>query len=450
MRLRLTRDGLLAVTAVFLLFMLATAIAAALRPGFRHEDAGMAIGAILAYWGITYLGIGFLWLLRKRRTELLLMLGALAFVYALTEAAVYCFLPERAMLRFRWEDSRKYHHIAPPGRTMFKTYYEGHPIFIRTNEDGLRTAYSRTAFLQCKERVVIMGDSFPFGFGVRQEYALPEVVQQLLRERLHRTDIGVLNAAIVSYSPFLANLLYAGVIKEYKPDLVLYFLDATDFGDDYFYAAQAKHDGDRVYFDVAEHPSRYYGAIPELLRRIFAQPLPQKALHVLAYPQEFFRKHIQAKNANDQRAYYDFSLYIDGVPQTTRYFIYKHPPDKLAPFFNATLDNVNRLAKQVQDSGAAFILVVLPRFQHWNPKESPNYWEKNEYSVNEPYQFAYLDFFDNAQGRLTYPMFNLLPAFRATTEYPLTFEKDAHWNERGHAFVARVITEYLLGKGFVK
>ena len=44
----------------------------------------------------------------------------------------------------------------------------------------------------------------------------------------------------------------------------------------------------------------------------------------------------------------------------------------------------------------------------------------------------------------------MLPAFQATTEFPLCFSYDAHWNPRGHAFVARFLCDYLIEHGLVR
>ena len=47
-------------------------------------------------------------------------------------------------------------------------------------------------------------------------------------------------------------------------------------------------------------------------------------------------------------------------------------------------------------------------------------------------------------------IFNLLPAFRATREFPLVFDEDPHWNRAGHAFVARTIADYVRSEGLVQ
>jgi hypothetical protein len=44
----------------------------------------------------------------------------------------------------------------------------------------------------------------------------------------------------------------------------------------------------------------------------------------------------------------------------------------------------------------------------------------------------------------------MLPAFQATTEFPLCFKSDPHWNVRGNAFVGRFLANYLIDSGIIK
>jgi len=71
--------------------------------------------------------------------------------------------------------------------------------------------------------------------------------------------------------------------------------------------------------------------------------------------------------------WYRFSAKIGTRLETNRFFIYRHPLEETRPYFDLTFAYVMGLAELVQSSGARFLLVVAPRFQHWNPKECPKY-----------------------------------------------------------------------------
>jgi lysophospholipase L1-like esterase len=311
---------------------------------------------------------------------------------------------------------------------MYAGEYEGKPVIVRTNESGLRSKYSPEAFREHTHRIIVLGDSFTFGFGVQQESAFPEVTERLLSTRLNRRDIAVLNAGIVSYSPFLSELLLRRIADEYRPTLVVLFLDASDIGDDIGYAREARRNDELVSFDTNAglRARTYYGGLYELLSPY------------LQYP------YLKIANAlSGSYDYYTFQLTIGEVTETNRFFIYRHPLEATERYFLDTLENITRVAELAEAAGAPFLLVVTPRFHHWNPEESPDNWER-DYSLTEPYQYEYFRFFEQSRERLDFDVLNMLPAFQATTEFPLVFRDDPHWNEKGHAFVAEVLTAYLL------
>ena len=255
-----------------------------------------------------------------------------------------------------------------------------------------------------------------------------------MKERLRHNDIAVLNAGIIGSSPLLEDILFAGKIRDYRPTLVLLFLDATDIGDDIQYSRELKEDGGSVHFELKNRElnsvRHYYGAVFEL-----ARPYVEPAMDYL----------VSAATGRPRRKYdyYDFQLNLNGTVETNRFFIYRYPLAVTRPYFLKTLEHINHLAAAVQASGARFILVVAPRFHHWNPRECPKNWERKEYSTDEPFQYEYFRFFDEIRGSLGYPVLNLLPVFRETKEFPLVFEDDPHWNVRGHAFVANVLAGFL-------
>jgi hypothetical protein len=417
----------------------------------------IAIGSLVIYWLLICMGVLVVANARRRWRELILLLCSILATMIFAELGTRYLFPEKTMPDFHGVSSREYHHIYPKNEEMYMGTYEGKSVIVRTNEDGLRTKYSRVEFLQHKNRIAILGDSFTFGLGVRQEFTFPEVTEKMLKSRLKQDNIAVLNAGVISYSPLLEDLLFSGCVRNYKPTVVMLFLDAGDFGDDYAYTREIKREGNRAYFDTGDEEDeiRYYGALWKLggsyieaAARYAKYPydLVSRGISKLymiytGHPSDSVSRPISKKEKSN---YYKFELNIDGVVELNRFFIYRHPLESTKPYFLNTLANLNHVADNVRESGAQFILVIMPRFHHWNPKECPNNWEKSYYSLNEPYQYEYFKFFEQIKSRLNYRVFNLLPAFQETKEFPLVFDNDPHWNEKGHAFVARVVANYLI------
>jgi hypothetical protein len=408
---------------------------------------GEAIGSLAAYWLLTTLAIMVVAFAARHWRDLLLALVALLIAGGVAEAALRLIGTPWGMRRFAAVPSTEYHHIYPPNRDMFQGVYDGHPVVIRTNEDGLRTGHTRQQFRNYRNRVVMLGDSFVFGYGVPQERGLTAVMEQLLRGRLGATNVAVLNAGIPSYSPLLERSLLAGTLRQYQPTLVVLLVDVSDIGDDLQYLSEARVSGGRMSFDPRVKPSSAYrGALFELVQRL-SPSLSQGSMPVrlLTYPFRVARRGQPRKDYD----YYKFSVTVGQTLETNRFFVYRHPLEETRMYFSRTLENINAIADEAERMHARFLLVINPRYHHWNVRESPENWERGDYALDEPYQYEYFRFFEEARSQVRYPVFSLLPAFQGSREFPLVFREDPHWNERGNAFAARVLVNQLLETGMI-
>lgn len=380
----------------------------------------------------TAVGVG----LRLRRPQTLSAIGALVVTLLAVEVSL------RATYAPAWRPLRKlpssrYHHVNHPDASLYDGRVEGQDIVVSTNQDGFRSSYDRREFLRFRERIVVMGDSFVFGAGVRQSAAFPQVLEGLLRQRLGRADIAVLNAGIISYSPLLAQRSFDGIVAQYRPTTVLFALDVTDIGDDFNYEQELVADGAEGHFDwTGLEVQPYYGALGQVVRL-------ERFVDALARPVAAGRRLVGLAPAPRRKYnWYRFRAEVGGRTERNRFFIYRHPLEDTRPYFDRSYGYIAALARSVRQSGAVFTLIVLPRYHHWNPAECPDNWEADQYTVNEPYQFEYFRYFEERREDAPFEIYSLLPAFRATRESPLTFRDDPHWNEAGHAFVARTLADH--------
>jgi hypothetical protein len=434
---------ILVVSAVILVLILAIVLGVM---DFLADDSAVgtaAIESLVTYWVLICLAVLLVAAIRTKPLELTLTVISLLLVLVLAEAAVRIISFDRAKTPFCGLRSKTFHHIYPANAEMFMGVFEGQSVLARTNEDGLRTDYSREEFLKYKNRVVLLGDSFLLGLGVRQEKLCSQIAEDVLRERLGQDDIAVLNAGLVSYSPLLSGQLFRHKLAAYKPTVVLLLLDVSDIGDDMKYEYEAVRDGDDISFDLNdEKDSKLYCALYEI-----ARPVMERLGKNITYPY-----YALIHSGTFSYDYYEFDLNIDGVAETNRFFIYRHPLEKTRAYFEKTLANINELAGQVRRAGARFVLVVTPRHQHWSNKECPENWEMKQYQyrLDDPYKYEYFRFFREVEDSLDYDVYQLLPAFQRTTEFPLVFNTDPHWNQRGHAFVGRLLADYMVKYNFIQ
>ena len=376
------------------------------------------------------------------------LLGAASLLVALGGGEVLLRLvrPDESRPRFRWLASARYHHVNPPRQRMFAGRVGNEAVLVETNEDGLRTAHTRQAFLRHAVRILVLGDSFAFGPGVAGEQTFPAELERVLRSRVG-ADVAVVNAGVIGYSPYLEKLQFADLLKSYRPTLVLQLLDTTDIGDDDLYRRLARPGpGGPTFEEQGETRLVYRGAVYELLR-----PLLQWGKEALAYPWALAADALElAQGAGSAGGfnYYVLPIDVDGTLDN-RFFIYRHPLATTRPFFEATLANVQETARRAREARAGFALLVAPRYHHWSEREAPHNWERGSYGTSEPFQYEYFRFFDEIRPRLDFAVHDLLPAFRSTDQFPLVFPNDPHWNAQGHAFVAQTVADYLVREGLV-
>ena len=435
-RARVARNTAVVLASLAVVLVLSGLIGAGVLDRYARDgrvDWRSAIGALAAYWILLFTGV---WLvplaLRHRRAAALCACGTMA-AFGIAEVGARRFVPGSTEISAAAGgfQSREFHHLYPPHVRRYMGRVGGTPIFLETNEDGLRTAYSRDEFRRHDHRVIVLGDSFTFGLGVASEEAFPARMEARLRDELDGT-VAVLNAGVISYSPFLQKLLLQKKLLEYRPTVVVLVLDVTDIGDDDEYMSLARRSGDTWEFPFEDAaPVRYYGAAFELVRLYV-----RRFYLALTYPLRL------AGYPIGRRAdYHDFEITINGVQERNRFFVYRHPLAHTKPYFDRTMANIDDIAALAAGVGARFALAVSPRFHHWNANECPDNWERDQYGLAEPYQFEYFRYFDEASR--AYPIINLLHDFRATDRFPLVFPDDPHWNAAGHAFAAEAIVKHL-------
>ena len=244
----------------------------------------------------------------------------------------------------------------------------------------------------------------------------------------------------MSHSPFLHQRTAQRIVQRYDPDLLVVALDATDIGDDFKYARRLDRSGTGT-FD-GTHTSKLLGKDPLFIRgsaiveRLYLPLMLFRSaiLHPIFVSQELLDSEVSG-------------LVVDGVQQKNRFFHFRHPIELTEPFFSKTMDHVEKTAEHVRNREAQFLLLLLPRFQHWDPSACPDNWESEKYSVPEPYQGEYLRYFEAETTRRGLPVLNLLPAFEAANEGHLVFPDDPHWTPAGHQVVAAALARFLQGPG---
>ena len=398
-------------------------------------DTYTAYQAISLYW---LLGVAFCRALAKIREfwKQYVLLGFSLFgCLVAIEIGLRIIKPELALREFEFVRSNTQHHVLLPDSSYHLGQFEGREVIVETNQDRLRTSYSVNAFRKKAVRVICLGDSFTFGAWLPASSSYPEQLEALYRES-GRSDIGVLNAGMLSYSPLLHEQLMKLTLLKYKPDVVTLMLDCTDIGDDYHYGLgfDETSSGPRFSGPEVSKPNPHLGALWRIAKPVHPSLLaPFKLLDRLS---SNYAPH-------DPLDYYQFEIPVDGNIEDDRFFIYRHPLSETREFFDATLASIERIASLCKQNEIEFILFVAPRYHHWSTVESSSNWEAGTYGDYESYQNEIFNYFDAKTDLVGFPIVNMLGDFKQTNEFPLVFETDPHWNQAGNRFVARILKREL-------
>lgn len=94
-------------------------------------------------------------------------------------------------------------------------------IKYKTNSKGLRGPEIPYSRIPSKPRILHLGDSVPFGYGVPDyQDTYPYIIETLLEKEL-KQDIETINAAIAGYSPWQEFIFLEKEGLKYKPDAVI-------------------------------------------------------------------------------------------------------------------------------------------------------------------------------------------------------------------------------------
>jgi lysophospholipase L1-like esterase len=268
---------------------------------------------------------------------------------------------------------------------------------VRINENGLRDrqhSYDRQNDI---ERILVLGDSFAWGYGVEES----ERFSQLLEKSL---DVEVINAGVSGYSTDQELLWYRSEGIKYETDLVLLVIAGNDVGDN-----------DQQLVNTIYYKPKFVLEEGQLVLKGY--PVPKTS------PQG---KLIYSLSQRSAFAYFLTQRYFDFLSLYSKVKVNSnHAGSPAAGLstesepFKLTIALINEMRNIAESRKAKFMIVVTDRW--WNS------------SSRETYQ----DFINTlrTEGFLVLDV-ESMPGFDPEE---MLIPNDGHWNQSGHEFVAEKI-----------
>jgi lysophospholipase L1-like esterase len=280
---------------------------------------------------------------------------------------------------------------------------------VRINENGLRDREHSYERQGDSERILVLGDSFAWGYGVEES----ERFSQLLEKSL---DVEVINAGVSGYSTDQELLWYKSEGTKYETDLVILVLAGIDVGDN-----------DQQLVNTIYYKPKFVIEEGELVPTGY--PVPKTSLQ---------GKIIYSLSQRSALAYFLVQRYFDLLSVYGKIKVNSDHANSPAAGtsaksepFKLTIALIDEMKKIAELRKAKFMIVATDRW--WN----------------SPSRETYKDFINALQneGFLVLDV-ESMPGFDAEE---MLIPNDGHWNQSGHEFVAEKIraligTQRLLGR----
>jgi hypothetical protein len=293
-----------------------------------------------------------------------------------------------------------------------------------TNEDGVYSHLGASDFRDEDFNVICLGDSFTANPHLPEEVRWPTLLERLLQPRVRGRKVRVANFGWVSSSPVLQARQLREIGAKYKPDLLVQAFDMTDFHDDLVARERLARIGAGGGGEVSIF--RAFGVGASL------------ALGVEDYGR-WLRERVRW-------ARHDSAPAVPGP----RYFFLFEPPEASEPYFRESWEAILETERLARRMGARHVLFVLPRYQQYDPRESPRDPERRVFPDDAPGLLVPFAYFARQARTAAFPVHSLREDFLADPAFPKCRSDDPHWNAEGNRVAAEAIAHHLLDDALVQ
>ncbi len=382
-----------------------------------------------------------------RMTLALFFLVCLVFLLLLLEYGVRFIVP--------LESTSGFFDTASDGRAIrLKPDYKGWMLsrefsaYVQTNAQGLRDPRTLAELQAAHDRVMVMGDSFAFGFGVDFKDMFTRRLEKMLEDRGAKTAV-FSTGFDDGFGPVQYEYYLEKFCEQYDPRVVVMALfPYNDFHDQMIIKTTRNEAGRILKQELAGvrvvdgHLARAQADANSVFVRLRTWLFSHSVLYVL------FRK-----------ALFRFGLSYVGEEQggsrDLSYFFLEGSPRKSDTLYTECLDSIVNMGRFLKARNREFVVMYVPsNFQIAERYEKLmhdlfGYHQENirkAYESGEPQGF--LRKFLAGQG---IRFLDLTQPLRTAEEQGVKtyFMVDAHWTPAGHACVAKALDRYLRSEKLV-
>lgn len=379
----------------------------------------------------------------QKLNRLVLALFTASVCVAAAEVLLRFFLPQNTFSRmlentppmFRKSDVLAY-ELAPLSKG--KLVREEFDTTITINSQG----YRGREFGPGKHgrfRILAIGDSFTFGYGVEDTESYPARLEQILKNEYHMDDIEIVNAGFAAgYSPDTYYLFLKERGLKMQPDLILIgFFIGNDI--DHRNASEhrwVKSDRDGLPLQIVNVEGEVEDGrwVRRHKQAVYRVPVLRNShlFQLLVAAGKGVKRIVQGEEAS--------------IAESTNPFIYEATYQERT---DAAVKQVQTLFRAMVAVAAKaripLVVLMMPAREQVYPDKRPSIGNRDR-DWEKP-QRIFSAFFE----RERIPYLDLLPHLKGPAkETDLYFPYDMHWNAKGHELGARVVAAYLVEHHFFR
>ncbi len=327
--------------------------------------------------------------------------------------------------RYRRADFELHHSLIPNSRGRSVTKEWDVPYSI--NSLGLRDKEYPVRKDKGAYRILVIGDSFAEGYGVKAEDSFAKVLERKLNGSLPGgREYEVINCGVASYSPLLEYLFLKKRGLALKPDMVILFYDFADLKDDYEYEMTTFYaSGGTPLASVPYKRVRAYGSGP--LERFLVR-------------HSMFYLYLENRINKVLFKFSDIAGEMPDMEEIDRFIAFRQGEDnekKVLELWERSRGYLQMIYGILEENDIKLVIASYPYAievseKEWSEGRTLNGFER-DVVYGEPAVAGYLQEFAGERG---ISFIDLYPDFRESGKYPLYYAFDGHFNANGHSLVA--------------
>ncbi len=341
-----------------------------------------------------------------------------------------------------------FHHRLKPNQT-YHFYSAEFSVDIRTNRYGLRWPDPVLPKPPGVFRILILGDSFTFGFPVRDDEAFCFLIEQGLRAKGYPVE--VINAGVSGYSPTLQYVSFRDEYVAFEPDLVLLWYDLGDLQEDAWYQKHLIYDasGGILRCDPGYINGRFdvWGWMKA--HSLIANYVDRKLIRVDGYIKVlglggFIRAKLRGQRAKVAVAELKAKQQAPDLSSHDRFLMVREyaTEEQLAPYWALSSRYLRMIRELLAERGVPLVLGIYPYGMLVGPQQwasGRGYWG---FEPGKTYEAeAALAIFNRFSSETDTLLLNTFESVRAADRIgQLFYHEDGHFTPAGH----RVLAEHVL------